>query len=188
MLAAPAIQRLTSAQASRLAANWKAWARGEAVWKPVPLVRWPERDRWVGEVPNSLFDVFPRLDGTLRISAYDQALLELVGTEWSSTMSAIRRLLKRPDTRLMQTWGDMTLHRRLHAWSRWKRGRYVEARASQSDLAFSPHEYRLTDEGVRLLEILPSLEAAPPFEIGRFRLYSPGSWLRTPRGVTTSRG
>ena len=97
-------------------------------------------------------------------------------------MAALLRMLGGPEDRLVQAWGDLTFHHRLHAWSRWKRGRYVESRPSQSEQSFSGLEYRLTEEGHRLLTALPSLDVAPPFAFGSFMFYTPGSWVMTARG------
>lgn len=122
MRAAPRLQRLGARQVSRFAANWRAWHRGEPDWTSVALPRWPEEDRWVGEVPGPLFEVARR----------------------AST-------------------------------------------SGRRQNPFTESEYRLTEEGRGLLERLPSLGAAPPFEIGSFRFYAPDSWLLTPSGVTRSR-
>lgn len=73
-------------------------------------------DQAVPDLP--VFDLFPRLGDGPQLAPYDLELLQLLGTDWSSTLSAIRRLLRSPDTRLMQVWGDMTLHRRLVLISR----------------------------------------------------------------------
>ncbi|MDP1916606.1 MAG: hypothetical protein Q8L14_10185 [Myxococcales bacterium] len=182
MSAAPGIRRLTARQVARFATNWRAWMRGHAGFRPAALPGWLAQTQWVGEVPKPIYDLFPRLGAPPQLSPYDYELLKLLGTDWSSTLAAIVRLLRSPDDRLMQVWGDMTIHQRLHAWSRWKRGRYVEHRPSQSDKAFSRFEYRLTEEGERLLSGMPALDLAPPFEFGSFRFYTPGSWVMTPRG------
>ena len=182
MAAAPSVRRLTSRQVARFASNWWAWQRGDARFRPVALSGWSAPNQWLGEVPQTIFDLFPRLEDQPRLAPYDQQILQLLGTDWSSTLSTIRRLLQSPDTRLMQVWGDVTLHSRLHAWSRWQRGRYVERRPSQSDQAFSGLEYRLTDEGQGLMSSLPALDVAPPFAFGAFRFYAPGSWVMCPRG------
>ena len=156
--------------------------RGDARFRPVALPGWAAQNNWAGEVPQPIYDLFPRLGASPQLAPYDHQLLTLLGTEWSSTLTAIMRLLRSPDDRLMQLWGDMTIHRRLHAWSRWKRGRYVERRHSQSDSAFSEFEYRLTEEGVRLLSGMPTLDVAPPHEFGSFSFYTRGSWVMTPPG------
>jgi hypothetical protein len=182
MSAAPGIRRLTVPQVARFADNWRAWRRADARFRPVALPGWLSQTRWVGEVPQPLYDLFPRLGPPPQLAPYDHQLLTLLGSEWSSTLVAIMRLLRSLDDRLMQVWGDMTIHRRLHAWSRWKRGRYVERRPSQSDSAFSGFEYRLTEEGERLLSGMPALDVAPPHEFGAFRFYAQGSWVMTPDG------
>jgi hypothetical protein len=182
MAAAPGIRRLTARQVARFASNWSAWKRGQAHFRPAALPGWSAQTQWLGEVPQPIYDLFPRLGAQPQLAPYDLQLLQLLGTEWSSTLAAILRLLRSPDDRLMQVWGDMTLHRRLHAWSRWRRGRYVEHRPSQTDKAFSGLEYRLTEEGERLLTGMPALDLAPPHEFGAFRFYTPGSWVMTPKG------
>lgn len=180
MTIAPSIRKLTARQITKLATNWTRWASGDARFQSVQFGK-PAAD-WMGEVPEAIFDLVPRLERELRLAPYDDKLLRLLGTEWSSTLAAIVRLLRGPDTRLMQVWGDMGLHKRLHQWSRWKRGRYVESRRSKSDKAFSGLEYRLTSEGERLLQGLPSLDIAPPLVHGGFRFYTPGSWVMTLKG------
>lgn len=182
MSAAPGIRRLTARQVARFAKNWSAWARGDANFRPAALPGWPAQARWLGDVPQPIYDLFPRLGDQLQLAPYDHQLLTLLGTEWSSTLATIMRLLRSPDDRLMQMWGNLTIQRRLHAWGRWKRGRYVEHRPSQSDSAFSGLEYRLTDEGVQLLSRMASLDVAPPHPFGAFRFYDQGSWVMTPGG------
>lgn len=182
MLAAPGIRRLTRKQVERFSANWAEWQRGSAHFRPTGLTGWSPSTQWVGQIPQPIFDLFPRLADRLQLAPYDVQLLQLLGTEWSSTLAAIRRLLHSSDDRLMQVWGDWTLHRRLHAWSRWRRGRYVESRSSQSDTRFSSLEYRLTEDGERLLSRMTTLDLAPPFEFGAFRFYTAGSWVMTTRG------
>ena len=182
MAAAPGIRRLKARQVARFAANWRAWKHGDARFRPAALPGWPAQTQWLGEVPQPIYDLLPRLGALPQLAPYDLQLLQLLGTEWSSTLAAILRLLRSPDDRLMQVWGDMTLHRRLHAWSRWQRGRFVEHRPSQSDQAFSALEYRLTDEGQKLLVGMPAIDSAPPHVFGAFRFYARGSWVMTPRG------
>lgn len=168
MDAAPGVRRLTSPQVARFAANWAALTRGEATLRTVKFAPAP----WLGEVPRPLLDFFPRVG---RLAPYDQQLLTLLGTEWSSTIAMLVRLLRGPDSRLMHSWGDQKLHNRLHTWSRWKRGRYVESRKSKADKSFSGLQYRLTEEGQKLLFRLPSLDCAPPLKFGGFRFYARGS-------------
>lgn len=182
MSAAPGIRPLTSAQVRRFGSNWQAWLRGEVRSRRVDLSAWPAAVRWVGDVPQPLFDLLPRFGRRLRLAPYDQQLLELLGTQWSSTLEALVRLLRGPDDRLMQVWGDRTIHRRLHAWSRWQRGRFVEKRPSQADTGFSAFQYRLTPDGERLLSGLRTLDLAPPLQLGAVRSYVPGSWVMTSRG------
>lgn len=178
MDAAPEARRLTPTQVAHFAANWRSLTHGKADFRSVKFAAAP----WLGEVPQPIFDLFPRVD---RLAPYDQQLLTLLGTEWSSSIATFMRLLRGGDSRLMHVWGDMTLHRRLHTWSRWKRGRYVESRPSKAEKSFSGLQYRLTEEGQRLLFRLPSLDCAPPLRFGGFRFYAAGSWLMTPRGPTT---
>lgn len=182
MAAAPAVRRLTSREVARFASNWNAWVRGDGRFRRVLLSRWPEAAHWVGEIPSWVFNLFPVLGGDLQLSPYDAQVLRALGTSWSSTMAALLRILGGPDDRLVQAWGDLTFHNRLHAWSRWKRGRYVEQRPSRSHQSFSALEYRLTEDGQRLLTSLPSLDVAPPFAFGAFRFYARGSWVMTARG------
>lgn len=184
MAVAPNIQRLSSKQVADFSSNWRRWLQGEARFRRVALPGWPEPTQWLGDVPQPIFDLFPTLtSGGLQLGPYDTQTLQLLDTaQWRSTIGAFRQLFSRHDDRLMQVWGDRTLHSRLHAWSRWKRGRYVESRPSQSEQSFSGLEYRLTEEGHRLLTRLPSLDVAPPFAFGAFRFYTPGSWVMTARG------
>ncbi len=183
MEAAPGVRRLTSHQVARLASNWSAWRRGDGSLRRVAMSGWPEAAQWLGHVPQWIWNLFPVLaDGLLQLSPYDQHVLRGLGSSWSSTMAALRRMLDGPADRLVQAWGDLTFHNRLHAWSRWKGGRYVEQRPSQSHQSFSALEYRLTREGQRLLVALPSLDVAPAFVFGAFRYYARGSWVMTARG------
>lgn len=182
MAAAPAVRRLTKRQVAGLASNWTAWFRGEGQLRRVSLSGWPEAAQWVGEIPLWVFNLFPVLTEGLQLAPYDAQVLRVLGSTWTSTMDAILRMLSGPDDRLLQAWGDQTFHNRLHAWSRWKLGRFVEQRPSQSHQSFSALEYRLTDDGRRLLTGLTSLDVPPPFAFGAFRFYARDSWVMTARG------
>jgi hypothetical protein len=182
MAAAAGARRLTPRQVARFASNWRAWVNGDARFHPVDLPGLPESARWLGEVPEHLFYLFPRLGAGPELAPYDRELLALVGSTWSSTMDVMRRLLRRPDTRLMQTWGDITMHDRLQTWSRSQRGRYVEQRVTGLKPQYSSKEYRLTKEGKMLLSGLPTLDVAPPFKLGSFQFYVPRSWVMKAQG------
>ncbi len=182
MTAAPGIRRLTSRQTARFAANWKAWQQGDARFRPVDLPAWPADTQWVGNVPNPIFELFPRLGDAPTLSPYDVEVLELLSSEWSTERDVLRKLLRGPDLHLLNVWGDTPIRKRVHTWSRWMRGRFVESRPFKSADERSKFEYRLTDEGRELLNGLPSLDAAPPFSFGGFTFYTPGSWVITSRG------
>lgn len=182
MTSAPGIRKLTAKQVARFASNWKSWQRGDARIQPVDLSDWPGAAQWVGDVPQPIFELFPRVGEVTTLAPYDSEILELLGSEWSTSMDALWKIVRTGDDRLMQMWGDNAIHARIHAWSQWQRGRFVEHQPSRSNNPRFKFEYRITDEGRALLNEMPSLEAAPPMRFGGFTFYTPGSWVITSRG------
>lgn len=176
MNAAAGLRPFDARTVAHLAANWRRWSAGD-VPGDVQLPRWPRDARWVGEVPEACYAAMPRLErGRLRLSVDDEAMLGLLDAEaFTDTLRVIMRGLRGPAGQNTLIRGDLSFARRLDAWARFERGRYVERRRSPREDAnrFTRWEYRRTPAGTELLQRgLPALTSAPPLHLGGFRLYT----------------
>lgn len=122
--------------------------------------------------------MFPRLLGErLTLARFDDLLLRQLSREWTTPAQLYVRAMKARSE--LETWishtGDVYVARRLMEWSRHTNGGIVERReehpANPSDLTDA--SFRWHAGGEAILEALPSLDAAPPVELGGAIAYDP---------------
>ena len=126
---------------------------------------------------------FPRLSGDRLLPArFDELLLRQLSREWLTPAQVFVNAM-RADSEL-EAWifhtGDLYVGARLLAWFEHTKGRTVEQRQEHhprgSDVL--QWSYRWQNGSETILEALPSLNAAPPVEIGGAVAYDPGrSWV-----------
>lgn len=135
------------------------------------------KDRWVGRVPETLWELFPRRRRSrVRLSVFDERTLELLSdTDWRDLLELVART---ESGRLLRAeYGDGTLFERIRAWSKIARGKYVEARINPDPKVAAGgstlrRHYRLTAAGVHLVRHgLEQLTDAPVMQSGGFRFY-----------------
>ena len=128
----------------------------------------PQAERFVGYLAAHA----PRVrGGRKQVSVIDECLLAAAGERPIGVVD----LFASPDSahlpaqRLLHCAGDLTVARRLEAWSRYPKDFPALVRENNTHLLAT--KYRLTPTGNGLLEELPGLDAAPPFVIGGTTMY-----------------
>jgi hypothetical protein len=119
---------------------------------------------------------FPRLvEGRLLLSRVDDLLLRRLSHEWVTPAEVYVGAAAAPelDAWLLHT-GDEYVAERLRAWWRHTRGRVVERqRTNKRASSMIGWSYRWHPGGEAILDALPSLDTAPPVEVGGAVAYDP---------------
>jgi hypothetical protein len=122
--------------------------------------------------------MFPRLLGQGLVPArFDELLLRQLSREWTTPVqlyaSAMRGASELVDW--ISHTGDVYVTARLRAWSRHTKGRIVERRKERprNPSYLTEWSFRWHRGGEAILDGLPSLDAAPPVEIGGAVAYEP---------------
>ena len=123
---------------------------------------------------------FPRLvEGRLMLSRVDDLLLRRLSHEWVTPAEVYVGAAAAPELEPeLDAWlphtGDEYVAERLRAWWRHTRGRVVERqKTSKRASSMIGWSYRWHPGGEVILDALPSLDTAPPVEVGGAVAYDP---------------
>jgi hypothetical protein len=137
----------------------------------------------LGSIWAFLSHFFPRLstDGSLRLSRYDELLLEAMSVRWRTPVKVYIHLI-REHYPFMSCMGDLTVTFRLAAWAEHDARpaaveRAPDPKKGPEDLMLSSI-YRLTKHGKQVRERLTDLTDAPRLPVGGTEAYAPESpWV-----------
>ena len=171
---------LTEAERDAGAALWKAFTSADArvVLAPVSWTLFPAPERFVDYLEahaprdHGGHEQLSAIDASLLAAAADRPIgvVDLFGSPAPAHL---------PARQLIHCGGDLTVARRLEAWSHHPKN--APALVRENDTHLLATKYRLTPMGRSLIEALPTLDAAPPFVIGGTTMYDSARPFYVPR-------
>jgi hypothetical protein len=164
-------------QVAFAATLWRLWCRRSPVAFSRFIASGHELHPQIASLGLYHAGVFPRQgDRGLLPSRFDELVLRQLSQDWVTPARIyVQSWTDAPE---LSAWlshtGDSSIGERLLAWSRHTRGRIVERqRARKSQNLMIDSSFRWHPGGSAILDALPTLDAAPPVEIGGAVAYDP---------------
>ncbi|MEO5731153.1 MAG: hypothetical protein ABI134_03115, partial [Byssovorax sp.] len=164
-------------QVAFAATLWRLWCRRSPVAVSSVLASGHALHPQIASLGLYHSGIFPRLgDQGLLLSRIDELILRQLSRGWVTPAEVyVQAATSAPE---LDAWlshtGDEYIAERLHAWFCHTRGRIVERqKAHKSSSSMIGWSYRWHPRGEAILDVVPSLDVAPPVEVGGAVAYDP---------------